>query len=462
MEEMLDEQGLLLKTEELIESKKFTELSEMLKVSNSADIAAMLDELSVENMLIVFRLLSKSSAAEVFVEMDSDKQQILIQAFSDRELKAVIDELYLDDTVDIIDEMPANVVKRIIRQASPDTRKMINELLKYPDDSAGGIMTPEFVDLRQSMTVEQAFDKIRRTGVDKETIYTCYVTDDNKHLLGVVTVLEMLLAEKSAVIGDIMQDNVIYCHTTEDKEEVAAKISKYDFMAIPVVDSEYRLVGIVTFDDAIDVLEEETTEDMEKMAAILPTDKPYLKTGVFQTFFKRIPWLLLLMISATFTGSIITSFEGSINAIAGGIVLTAFIPMLMDTGGNAGSQSSTTVIRSLALDDIKFADFFRVIFKEFRVAILCGVSLAVCSFFKILLVDRMLLGNPNITVMMDITVCLTLVITVILSKLIGASLPLLAKKIGFDPAVMASPFITTIVDAVSLLVYFRIAVWLLI
>ncbi len=462
MEEMLDEQGLLLKTEDLIESKKFTELSEMLKVSNSADIAAMLDELSVENMLIVFRLLSKSSAAEVFVEMDSDKQQILIQAFSDRELKAVIDELYLDDTVDIIDEMPANVVKRIIRQASPDTRKMINELLKYPDDSAGGIMTPEFVDLRQSMTVEQAFDKIRRTGVDKETIYTCYVTDDNKHLLGVVTVLEMLLAEKSAVIGDIMQDNVIYCHTTEDKEEVAAKISKYDFMAIPVVDSEYRLVGIVTFDDAIDVLEEETTEDMEKMAAILPTDKPYLKTGVFQTFFKRIPWLLLLMISATFTGSIITSFEGSINAIAGGIVLTAFIPMLMDTGGNAGSQSSTTVIRSLALDDIKFADFFRVIFKEFRVAILCGVSLAVCSFFKILLVDRMLLGNPNITVMMDITVCLTLVITVILSKLIGASLPLLAKKIGFDPAVMASPFITTIVDAVSLLVYFRIAVWLLI
>lgn len=431
----------------LLDEKKYSELKNLLSEMNEADIAAVLKELPQEKLPLLYRILPKELAAEVFVNMDSDAQEFLIRAFSDNELREVLDELYVDDAVDIIEEMPATVVKRILMHTDPEVRKSINEILQYPEDSAGSIMTIEYVDLKKYMTVEDAFTRIRRTGVDKETIYICYVTDENRKLLGIVTVKDLLLAEKNAKIFEIMDTNIISANTLEDKEIVAEKFRKYDLLALPVVDQENRLVGIVTIDDAMDVLQDENTEDIEKMAAITPTDKPYLKMSVFETWKKRFPWLLLLMVSATFTGKIITHFEDALQSY---VVLTAFIPMLMDTGGNCGGQSSVTIIRGLSLGDITFRDTFRIIWKEFRVAFLCGVTLALVNFGKMLLIDR-------VGVMVAAVVCVTMVLTIILAKFIGCTLPILAKRLRFDPAVMASPFITTIVDALSLLIYFRVA-----
>lgn len=443
----------------LLEEKKFRTLRDILTTMNAADLAVLFEELQDEKITFLFRMLPKELAAETFVEMDEDTQEMLIHSFSDSELKEIVDELYVDDAVDIIEEMPANVVKRIIRQADPQTRKEINELLKYPEDSAGSIMTTEFVTLRPKMTAEEAIKRIRRTGIDKETIYTCYVADDKTgKLSGIISIRTLLVAEDDDVVEDLMETNVISVNTLDDQEDVAHLFNKYNFLALPVVDTENRLVGIVTVDDAIDVMEEETTEDMQKMAAITPTDKPYLKVGVFETWKSRIPWLLVLMISATFTGMIITFYE---DALATSVVLSAFIPMLMDTGGNSGSQASVTVIRSLSLGEISFKDVPKIIFKESRVALLCGVVLAIANFAKMLLVDNLLMGNPAVTIPVILVVCLTLIVTVFVAKIIGCTLPLLAKKVGFDPAVMASPFITTLVDAISLFVYFQIATHLL-
>lgn len=442
----------------LLEQKRYSEIKQLLEEMNAADIAVLLQDLPVETIPMLFRLLPKELAAETFVEMDSDEQELLIQGFSDTELKDVVEELYVDDAVDIIEEMPANVVKRILRSTDPDTRDQINEILKYPKDSAGSIMTTEYVDLKKSMTVAQAIRHIRQTGVDKETIYTCYVTDSRRKLLGLVSAKALLLAKEDDRLEDIMETHVIYVSTLDDQEEVANQLTKYNFIAMPVVDQERRLVGIVTFDDAMEILQEETTEDIEKMAAITPSDKPYLRTSVFKIFGQRIPWLLILMISATFTGMIISSFE---DALAKFAVLTAFIPMLMDTGGNSGSQASVTVIRGLSLHEIEMRDIFKIIWKEVRIGLLCGVTLAVVNFGKIMLVDRMLLGNTSITPLVAAVVCLTLVATVFLAKLVGCVLPIVAKRIGFDPAVMASPFITTIVDALSLMIYLQVATVLL-
>ena len=431
----------------LLEQKKYVTIRDVFSTMQAADIAALFDALDDSKLPLLFRLLPKELAAETFVEMDEEAQELLIQGFSDTELKEVVDELYVDDMVDIVEEMPANVVKRILRSADSETRKAINEILKYPDDSAGSIMTTEYVTLRPNMTVEDAIKRIRRTGLDKETIYTSYVISDNRKLVGLLSMKTLLLSDDDDVVEDIMETNVISVKTLDDQEEVANCFKKYDFLAMPVVDNEYRLVGIVTVDDAIDVMEDEVTEDMEMMAAITPTDKPYLKTGVFETWYKRIPWLLLLMISATFTGMIITGFE---EALASQVILTAFIPMLMDTGGNSGSQASVTVIRGISLDEIQFKDIFRVIWKEARVAFLCGATLALANFVKLMVFDR-------VSMEIAMVVCMTLVITVLCAKIIGCVLPMLAKKIGFDPAVMASPFITTAVDAISLMVYFNIA-----
>lgn len=441
---MLD---MLDKILELLENKDFPQLGNLLKDMNPADVAELFEDLPREKMALVFRLLPKELAADAFAYMNPDEQTVLVEAFSDKELHDVVNELYVDDAADMIEEMPANLVKRILRHTDAETRALINQILNYPKDSAGSIMTMEYVDLKRGMTVEEAFDRIRAIGVEKETVYTCYVTDSRRKLKGIVTVKDLLLAPKNELIRNIMETNIIYVSTHTDKEEVASLFGKYDFLAVPVVDNEERLVGIVTVDDAIDVIQDEATEDIEMMAAITPTDKPYMKTGVFATWKKRIPWLLLLMISATFTGSIITSFE---DALSASIVLTGFIPMLMDTGGNAGSQASVSIIRGLSLGEIEYKDIGRILWKEARVAFLCGVSLAVANFVKLLLIDR-------VTIPVAIVVCSTLVVTVLAAKLVGCSLPVLAKRIGFDPAVMASPFITTIVDALSLLIYFRIA-----
>ena len=452
-----DREQLLDEIEEMISRKRYTQLRDHLATMAAPDVALLMQELEEDKLPLVFRLLPKEQAAEVFVELDSDQQEMLIQGFSNTELKEVLDELYLDDTVDIVEEMPANVVKRILRHADPEVRKSINEILKYPEDSAGSIMTTEFVDLKASLTVADALKRIRRTGPDKETINICYVTDDARHLLGYLSIRTLLLAEDDDIIGDIMDTHVIYANTLEDQETVAMTLNKYDFLALPVVDTENRLVGIVTVDDAMDVLQEEATEDIEKMAAMLPTDKPYLKTSVWDTYKSRIPWLLLLMVSATFTGQIIARFEDALSAFA---ILTAYIPMLMDTGGNCGSQASVTVIRGISLDEIEFSDLFRVIWKEIRVAVVCGATLAAANFVKLMLVDKMIFGNP-ITITVALVICLTLVVTVFAAKVVGCTLPLLAKKIGFDPAVMASPFITTVVDAISLMIYFNFASLLL-
>lgn len=434
--------------------RDLAKIKEILSTINPADIAEIFNSFPTNQRLLFFRLLAKEEAADTFVELDGDTQEELIHAFSDNELKDVLDELYLDDAVDIIEEMPATVVKRILKNTDTDTRKSINALLKYPEDSAGSIMTPEFVDLKKDMTVEDAFKRIRRTGVDKETIYTCYVTDNSRHLLGVTTVKELLLHDYDDDISDFMETNVIYINTLDDQEIAAQQLDKYNFLALPVVDMEERLVGIITIDDAMDVMQEENTEDIQKMNAMLPTEKTYLKTTVFETWKSRFPWLLLLMVSATFTGSIISNFEDKLAAMT---ILTAFIPMLMDTGGNSGGQASVTVIRAMSLGEIEFKNYFKVLWKEIRVGFICGISLAAVNFLKILLIDKMLLGNSEITLIVDLAICLTLVIEIIFAKMIGCTLPMLAKKCGFDPAVMSSPFITTIVDAVSLLIFFGIS-----
>lgn len=433
--------------------QRYSVVRGMLNHLEAVDIAWLLGRLPEQQMAPVFRVLPKEIAAEVFVEMEPDEQQLLIESFTDHELKNIVDGLYSDDAVDLIEEMPANVVKRILKQADPQKRVAINQLLKYPKESAGSIMTTEYMDLKADMTVEEAFARIRRVGLRRETVYTCYVTNANRKLEGVVTVRDLLMAEPLDRIGDLMERDVVFFNTLDDRESVVRAFEKYDFLAFPVVDGELRLVGLVTVDDAMDVMQEENTEDIEKMAAIVPSDKPYLKTGAAETFCKRIPWLLFLMISATFTGRIIAGFE---SALAAQSVLIAFIPMLMDTGGNSGSQASVTIIRSLSLQELRFADMFRVLWKELRVAILCGAALAAANFIKILLVDNLLLRS-GISLLVEAVVCITLFCTVLVAKLVGCSLPILAKKCGFDPAVMASPFITTVVDALSLLIYFAFA-----
>ena len=439
---------------ELAEQKQFRKLKEILSEMNEVDIAEFMDEVEPELLIVIFRLLPRGLAADVFTYLeDSEDQEKLIGALSDQELRSILDELYLDDAVDIIEDMPANVVSRILRNTDANTRSQINELLKYPKDSAGSIMTTEFVYLHPDSTVGESFARIRQVGVDKETIYTCYVTNRRK-LEGVVTVRRMLLSPYETRIGDIMETNLLSVKTNDDKEEVAQLFSKYDLYALPVVDNDDRLVGIITVDDAMDVIEEETTEDFEKMAAILPSDKPYLKTGVIETWKSRIPWLMMLMLSATFTGIILTKFE---NALAACVVLTSFIPMLTGTGGNSGSQSSVAVIRAMSLDEIELSDVFAVVWKEIRVAVLCGVCLAVANYGKMMLVDRWLMGNPEVTSAVAFTVCLALAGTVLCAKVVGCVLPMAAEKVGIDPAVMASPFITTVVDALSLLIYFAIA-----
>ncbi len=442
----------------LAEQKKYPALRDILVTMNPADIAALFDELDEHMLPLLFRLLPKDEAAETFVEMDANSQELLIRGFSDSELKEVVDELYVDDAVDLVEEMPANVVRRILRQADPETRKLINNILQYPEDSAGSIMTTEYVDLLPTMTVADAVKRIKRTGTDKETINNCYIIDDGRHLLGTVSIRTLILAEDDDVLSDIMEENVISVGTLLDQEDATAMFTKYNFTVLPVVDNENRLVGIITVDDAMEVMETETTEDIEIMGGVTPTDKPYLRTTIWETFKSRIPWLLLLMISATFTGQIIAHFEGALAAAA---VLTAYIPMLMDTGGNSGSQASVTVIRGISLNDIAFSDFFRVVWKEIRVAVLCGAALAAVNFVKMLLVDRMLLHHSGITVTVAAVVSLTMICTVICAKIVGCTLPMLAEKLGFDPAVMSSPFITTIVDALSLLIYFRFAMWML-
>ena len=438
----------------MLEEKKYSTLRDILVTMNPSDIAALFSELEEKQIPLIFRLLPKEQAAETFVEMEPDAQELLIKSFSDNELKEIVDELYVDDAADLVEEMPANVVKRILKQADPEMRSRINQILRYPDNSAGSIMTTEYVSLRPAMTVGEAILRIRRQGVDKETIYTCYVTEGRK-LIGLVTVKDLLLAQDDETpIQDIMLTNLISVNTHTDQEEVARMFSKYNFLALPVVDKEDRMLGIVTFDDAMDVMEDEATEDMEIMSGMLPSEKTYLKSGVFELFKNRIPWLMLLMVSATFTGLIITAFE---DALAAQVALTAFIPMLMGTGGNSGSQSSVTVIRSLSLGELKFRDIGIVLWKEVRTAVLCGVSLAVVCFVKIWLVDGLLLGNEDITLLVNLVVCLALAVTVIIAKVVGGLLPLGAKALKLDPAVMASPFISTIVDALSLLVYFLFA-----
>ena len=438
----------------MLEEKKYAGLRDILLVMNPSDIAELFYGLEEQRIPLLFRLLPKNKAAETFVEMEPDAQELLIRSFSDNELKEIVDELYVDDAADLVEEMPANVVKRILRQADPEMRRSINQILRYPENSAGSIMTTEYVTLRPNMTVEEAILRIRRQGIDKETIYTCYVTED-RTLVGLVTVKDLLLcADDETLIEDIMLTNLISVTTQTDKEEAARMLSKYNFLALPVVDGENRMVGIVTFDDAMDVMEEEATEDMELMSAITPSEKTYLRSSPFELFKNRVPWLMILMVSATFTGLIITAFEG---ALAAQVALTAFIPMLMGTGGNSGSQSSVTVIRALSLDELQLKDLFRVLWKELRTAILCGLALALVCFGKIWLVDRMMMGNEEITLMVDAVVCLTLAVTVVIAKLVGCSLPLAAKALHLDPAVMASPFISTIVDALSLLVYFLFA-----
>ncbi len=437
---------------QLLQEKKFAQLKKELQEMNPADIASLVeemdevDEFGERELTLLYRILPKEMAADVFTYMDSAMQRVLINAFSDKELRDVIDELYIDDTVDIIEEMPANVVSRILKNTDADTRKQINQLLNYPKDSAGSVMTTEFVYLKKDSTVKEAFDQIRRIGLVKETVYTCYVTE-NRRLLGVVTVLDMLVADYETHIEDIMETNVISVNTHDDQETAAQMLSKYDLAAIPVVDGDNRLVGIVTFDDAMDVIRDEDTEDIEKMAAMLPSDRPYMKQSIFQIWKQRIPWLILLMVSATFTGMILSKFEDALSVVP---ALTIFIPMLMDTGGNSGGQASVTIIRGLSLNEIHFRDIFKVMWKELRVGILCAATIAAVVFVKVIFIDQ---KGASIAAVVAITIFFVIVI----AKLVGCTLPMLAKKIGFDPAVMASPFITTIVDALSLLVYFAIA-----
>ena len=436
---------------ELLETKQYTRLRQKMAEMNTADIAVIMEELDEEELLKIFRILPKNMAADVFSYLEVDSQQFIITSLSEKDAAGIINNLMADDATDLLEEMPANVVKKLLANANPETRRDINHLLRYPEDSAGSIMTVEYVDLKEDMTVEDAVARIRKVGVDSETINICYVLDAKRTLVGTVALRYLLISPGDAVIGDIMHENVIFINTLMDQEEVARQFQKYDFTAMPVVDNENRLVGIITVDDIVDILQEEATEDMEKMAAIVPSDKPYMRTSVIETWKKRMPWLLLLMISATLTGSVLTSFEDALMAYG---VLIAYIPMLMDTGGNAGGQASVTIIRGLSLNEIEFRDALRVLWKEIRVAVLCGVTLAAANFCKLLLLDR-------VDIMVALVVCLTLIAAIMIAKAVGCMLPMLAKKIGFDPAVMASPFITTIVDVLSLLVYFQIATHLL-
>ena len=436
---------------ELLETKQYTGLRQKIAEMNGADIAAIMEELDQGDTLKILRILPKNLAADVFSYMEVDSQQVIITSLSEKDAAGIINNLMADDAADLLEEMPANVVKKLLANANPETRRDINDLLQYPEDSAGSIMTVEYVDLKENMTVEDAIARIRKVGMDSETINICYVLDAKRKLVGTVALRYLLISPGDAVIGDIMHEDVIYINTLMDQEEVAGQFQKYDFIAMPVVDNEKRLVGIITVDDIVDILQEEATEDMEKMAAIVPSDKPYMKTSVIETWKKRMPWLLLLMISAAFTGSILTAFEDALMAYG---VLIAYIPMLMDTGGNAGGQASVTIIRGLSLNEIRFGDALQVVWKEMRVAFLCGTTLAAANFVKLLLLDR-------VGLMVALVVCLTLIASVMIAKIVGCMLPMLARRIGFDPAVMASPFITTIVDVLSLLVYFQIAMGLL-
>lgn len=446
MEERIEELEKQIK--ELLNEKQYHQIREILVDLNEADIAEIIETIENEKDVVrIFRLLPKDNAAEVFSYIPVEYEQMIIESLTNREIGQIMNDLYSDDAVDMLEEMPANVVKKVLAATDQETRRDINSLLKYPEDSAGSIMTVEYVDLRAYMDVADAIERIRKTGVDKETINICYVTDAQKHLLGTVTLREIILAKADENIKDLMTENVITVHTLDDQEEVAKQFQKYDFGAMPVVDNENRLVGIITVDDVMDILEEEATEDIEMMAAITPTDQPYMKTSVWDTYKKRIPWLLLLMISASITGKIIQGFEDALSTC---VILTAFIPMLMDTGGNCGSQASVSVIRALSLDEVEFKELPLVIWKELKVAIMVGATLSIANFLKIMLIDQT-------TTIVALVVCLTLFVTVVAAKFVGCSLPVIASKIGFDPAVMASPFITTIVDALSLIVYFNIA-----
>lgn len=448
----------LLKIIDSLENKKFATLKPILTEMEPADIAEVMNDIDKNDVLLLFRLLPKDLASDVFVDIDTDRQKLLIESFTDKEVSRIINDLFADDTADLIEEMPSNVVIRILRLSSPETRADINRLLGYPKDSAGSIMTTEFVSLRPHMTAESSLNKIRKQAIDKETIYTCYVTDDKKHLLGTVSAKDLILHKPEDKISDFMDENIISAHTSTDKEEVSQLLSKYDLLAVPIIDSENRITGIVTVDDAIDVIQDEANEDISKIAAIVPTSKPYLQTNTFTLFKSRLPWLLILLISATFTGLIINTYETTLNAISP--LLFACIPMLMDSGGNAGSQASVTVIRALALDEIEFKDAFRILFKEFRVALLLALALSVTCFAKLQLIDNLIFGY-NYSLTISLVVSAALFVTICIAKIIGAFLPLLAKKCKLDPAVVASPFITTIVDAVSLLVYCKLAVTLL-
>ncbi len=443
----MEELNILEEIKNLLETKQYTKLRQLLSELNDADAAAYMEGLDDKELLKAFRILPKDVAADIFSYFEVDHQQLIITSLSDRDASNIIDNLMADDAADLLEEMPANIVKKLLANASPETRRDINHLLRYPEDSAGSIMTVEYVDLKETLTVNEAIERIKKVGIDSETINICYVLDNQRRLVGTVALRYLLLSDGDDVIGDIMHENVISLTTLMDQEEVARQFQKYDFTAMPVVDNENRLVGIITVDDIVDILQEEATEDMEKMAAIVPTDKPYMKTSVFETYKKRIPWLLLLMVSATFTGAIISSFEEALSVYA---ALIAYIPMLMDTGGNAGGQASVTIIRGLSLGEITYRDIPRVIWKEIRVAVFCGASLAAANFAKLMLFDR-------VGLLVAATVCLTLVFAVLVAMLVGCLLPIGAKRIGFDPAVMASPFITTIVDALSLLLYFRVA-----
>ena len=431
---------------ELLEQKKFNELKNKLKEMKSADISALLDELDKESVIKLFRILSKEKAGMTFSYMESDRREKLIQDLTDAELKSVMDELFMDDTVDLIEEMPSNIVPKILKAVSKADRKVINELLKYPEDSAGSMMTTEFIDLKEDMTVEDALQRIRDIGTDSETIHTCYVLNSNRVLQGIINIKDILLADKNTVIKDIMETNIISVNTTDDQEDVAKKFDKYDFYALPVVDTENRLVGIITVDDAINVLREEISEDFEKMAAIQPNEEGYFETSVFKHAKNRILWLLILMLSSAITGGIITEYE---NAFAAVPLLVAFIPMIMGTGGNCGSQSSTLIIRGLATDEIKLKDIFKVLWKEIRVSVIVGIVLAIVNGIRIMIQYKDL--------QLAIVIGLTLIGTVTIAKMLGCLLPLLAKKLKLDPAIMAAPLITTLVDIFSILVYFQIA-----
>ena len=452
-EEFIPEKAEII---ELIETKRYSELSARLALLPDADVAELFDNIPKEYYALVFRLLNKEIASAVFVLMDNSTCEQIIEAFTDRELSALLSELYLDDTVDIIEEVPANVVKRILRNSTPENRSLINELLHYPKDSAGSIMTPEYVRFVGNMTVEEALAHLRRVAIDKETVYTCYVTDKFRHLVGIVTAKQLLISPLDTKLSDLMEEVVVWVNTTDDKESVAQKFNKYGFLAMPVVDNEARLVGIITVDDAIEVITEEAEEDFAKMAAITPSETPYVKSSAISIFLARIPWLLLLMISATFSSTILNRFEAALPA-----VLILFVPMLMDTGGNSGGQSSVTIIRALSVGELRPGDILKVFWKEVRVGALCGTALALVSFGKVLLVDRLIMNNPEVTLTVAFAVALTLFVSVTVAKIVGSSLPILASRIGLDPAVMASPFITTVVDALALIIYFFVSASLL-